>query len=152
MRGDRVIDSAAARIPLLRIHDAPQRADADARHACWKSVELQVRSADQPGRRSYGATAAKVDDPHEPPMISQCPWRGFILVAPCLISPARPRFVDACGLRHVRPVHFGVFAFVYWRTAAYMTSSIDSLLTGEVSIIAPDTPERLTGTNRQSIA
>src|SRR5229473_2359695 len=36
-----------------------------------------------------------------------------------------------------------LFAFVYWRTAAYMTSSIDSLLTGEVSIIAPDTPERL---------
>jgi signal transduction histidine kinase len=35
-----------------------------------------------------------------------------------------------------------LFGFVYWQTAAYMTSSIDRLLTGEVSLIAPDTPER----------
>src|SRR5882757_6207895 len=35
-----------------------------------------------------------------------------------------------------------LFGFVYWRTAAYMTSSIDRLLIGEVSLIAPDTPER----------
>ncbi len=35
-----------------------------------------------------------------------------------------------------------LFGFVYWQTAAYMTSTIDRLLAGEVSIIAPDTPER----------
>jgi signal transduction histidine kinase len=35
-----------------------------------------------------------------------------------------------------------LFGFVYWQTAAYMTSSIDRLLTGEVSLIAPGTPER----------
>src|SRR6202047_4936930 len=35
-----------------------------------------------------------------------------------------------------------LFGFVYWQTAAYMTSSFDRLLTGEVSLIAPDPPER----------
>jgi signal transduction histidine kinase len=35
-----------------------------------------------------------------------------------------------------------LFGFVYWQTDAYMTSSIDRLLTGEVSRIAPDAPER----------
>src|SRR5450432_3061662 len=35
-----------------------------------------------------------------------------------------------------------LFGFVYWQTAAYMTSSIDRLLTGEVRLIAPETPER----------
>jgi signal transduction histidine kinase len=35
-----------------------------------------------------------------------------------------------------------LFGFVYWQTAAYMTSSFDRLITGEVSLIAPDTPER----------
>jgi len=34
-----------------------------------------------------------------------------------------------------------LFGFVYWQTAAYMTSSFDRLITGEVSLIAPDTPE-----------
>jgi signal transduction histidine kinase len=35
-----------------------------------------------------------------------------------------------------------LFAFVYWQTAAYMTSSYDNLLTGETRLIAADTPER----------
>src|ERR1700686_4473033 len=36
----------------------------------------------------------------------------------------------------------GLFGFVYWQGAGYMMSSIHPLLTGEVSLIAPDTPER----------
>jgi signal transduction histidine kinase len=35
-----------------------------------------------------------------------------------------------------------LFGFVYWQTAAYMTSSIDSLLTGEVRLIAAEVPDR----------
>jgi signal transduction histidine kinase len=35
-----------------------------------------------------------------------------------------------------------LFGFVYWQTAAYMTSNIDSLLTGEVRLIAADAPAR----------
>src|ERR1700682_3155898 len=35
-----------------------------------------------------------------------------------------------------------LFGFVYWQTAAYMTSSVDRLITGGVSLIAPDTPDR----------
>jgi signal transduction histidine kinase len=35
-----------------------------------------------------------------------------------------------------------LFGFVYWETAAYMTSSFDDLITGELHIIAADTPER----------
>jgi signal transduction histidine kinase len=35
-----------------------------------------------------------------------------------------------------------LFAFVYWQTAAYMTSSYDNLLTGETRLIAADTPAR----------
>jgi signal transduction histidine kinase len=35
-----------------------------------------------------------------------------------------------------------LFGFVYWQTATYMRSSIDRLLTGEVGLIAPDTPQR----------
>src|ERR1700723_2356196 len=35
-----------------------------------------------------------------------------------------------------------LFAFSYWQTAAYMTSSYDNLLTGETHLIAADTPAR----------
>jgi signal transduction histidine kinase len=35
-----------------------------------------------------------------------------------------------------------LFAFVYWQTAAYMTSSFDTLITGELHIIATEPPER----------
>ena len=35
-----------------------------------------------------------------------------------------------------------LFGFVYWQTAAYMTSTFDNLIVGELSIIAADTPER----------
>jgi signal transduction histidine kinase len=35
-----------------------------------------------------------------------------------------------------------LFGFVYWQTAAYMTSSIDSLLVGEVMSVAPEAPAR----------
>jgi signal transduction histidine kinase len=35
-----------------------------------------------------------------------------------------------------------LFGFVYWQTAAYMTSTFDVLLTGELQIIAADSPER----------
>src|SRR5580658_7926719 len=35
-----------------------------------------------------------------------------------------------------------LFGFVYWRTAAYMTSTFDDLITGELRIIAAETPER----------
>ena len=35
-----------------------------------------------------------------------------------------------------------LFGFVYWQTAAYMTSSFDRLIIGEVSLIAAETPER----------
>src|ERR1019366_1666228 len=35
-----------------------------------------------------------------------------------------------------------LFGFVYWQTAAYMTSSFDNLHTGEVSLMASDTPAR----------
>jgi signal transduction histidine kinase len=35
-----------------------------------------------------------------------------------------------------------LFAFVYWQTAAYMTSSFDDLITGEMQIFAAETPER----------
>ena len=35
-----------------------------------------------------------------------------------------------------------LFGFVYWQTAAYMTSTFDDLITGELRIIAADTPER----------
>ena len=35
-----------------------------------------------------------------------------------------------------------LFGFVYWQTAAYMTSTFDDLLTGELRIIAADSPER----------
>jgi signal transduction histidine kinase len=35
-----------------------------------------------------------------------------------------------------------LFGFVYWQTAAYMTSTFDNLLTGELSIFAAETPER----------
>lgn len=35
-----------------------------------------------------------------------------------------------------------LFGFVYWQTAAYMTATFDELITGELRIIAADTPER----------
>jgi signal transduction histidine kinase len=35
-----------------------------------------------------------------------------------------------------------LFGFVYWQTATYMTSTFDALLTGELQIIAADSPER----------
>jgi signal transduction histidine kinase len=35
-----------------------------------------------------------------------------------------------------------LFGFVYWQTAAYMTSRIDALLTEELRVIAADAPER----------
>ena len=35
-----------------------------------------------------------------------------------------------------------LFGFVYWQTAAYMTSSFDRLIIGEVSLIAADTQQR----------
>jgi signal transduction histidine kinase len=35
-----------------------------------------------------------------------------------------------------------LFGFVYWQTAAYMTASLDSLLTGDVALIAADAPAR----------
>jgi signal transduction histidine kinase len=35
-----------------------------------------------------------------------------------------------------------LFGFVYWQTAAYMTSSFDALITGELHIIAGESPER----------
>jgi len=35
-----------------------------------------------------------------------------------------------------------LFGFVYWQAATYMRSSFDRLLTGEVGIIAPNTPQR----------
>jgi signal transduction histidine kinase len=35
-----------------------------------------------------------------------------------------------------------LFGFVYWQTAAYMTSTFDNLIVGELRIIAADTPER----------
>src|ERR1700733_6725930 len=35
-----------------------------------------------------------------------------------------------------------LFGFVYWQTAAYMTSTFDDLIIGELRIIAADTPER----------
>src|ERR1700687_3015073 len=35
-----------------------------------------------------------------------------------------------------------LFGFVYWQTAAYMTSKIDDLLTNELRVIAADAPER----------
>ena len=35
-----------------------------------------------------------------------------------------------------------LFGFVYWQMTAYMTSTIDVLLTGELSLITADTPDR----------
>src|SRR5207245_838589 len=35
-----------------------------------------------------------------------------------------------------------LFGFVYWQTAAYMTSRLDGLLTQELSVIAAAAPER----------
>jgi signal transduction histidine kinase len=35
-----------------------------------------------------------------------------------------------------------LFGFVYWQTAAYMTSSFDALITGELHIFAAEPPER----------
>jgi signal transduction histidine kinase len=35
-----------------------------------------------------------------------------------------------------------LFSFVYWQTAAYMTSSFDALITGELHIFAAEPPER----------
>jgi signal transduction histidine kinase len=35
-----------------------------------------------------------------------------------------------------------LFGFVYWQTAAYITSSFDALITGELHIIAAEPPER----------
>ena len=35
-----------------------------------------------------------------------------------------------------------LFSFVYWQTAAYLTSSFDALITGELHIIAAEPPER----------
>jgi signal transduction histidine kinase len=35
-----------------------------------------------------------------------------------------------------------LFGFVYWQTAAYMTATFDNLITGELHIIAADTPEK----------
>ncbi|HEY3795873.1 MAG TPA: ATP-binding protein [Bradyrhizobium sp.] len=35
-----------------------------------------------------------------------------------------------------------LFGFVYWQTAAYITSSFDALITGELHIIAGEPPER----------
>lgn len=35
-----------------------------------------------------------------------------------------------------------LFGFVYWQTAAYMTSTFDNLIVGELHIIAADTPQR----------
>jgi signal transduction histidine kinase len=35
-----------------------------------------------------------------------------------------------------------LFGFVYWQTAAYLTSSFDDLITGELHIIAAESPER----------
>jgi signal transduction histidine kinase len=35
-----------------------------------------------------------------------------------------------------------LFGFVYWQTAGYLTSAVDSLLTGEVKIIANETADR----------
>lgn len=37
---------------------------------------------------------------------------------------------------------FMLFGFVYWRTAAYLTSTTDALLVGELRLIASDAPER----------
>src|SRR5258708_7650833 len=37
---------------------------------------------------------------------------------------------------------FLLFGFVYWRTATYLTSSIDVLLAGELRLFASDAPER----------
>ena len=57
-RGERVHRFAAARIPPARIHDAAQRSVADPRDAARGSLELQVRSGDEPGGRSYGPRSA----------------------------------------------------------------------------------------------
>jgi signal transduction histidine kinase len=35
-----------------------------------------------------------------------------------------------------------LFGFIYWQTAAYLTSSFDALITGELRIIAAESPER----------
>jgi len=35
-----------------------------------------------------------------------------------------------------------LFGFVYWQTAAYITSSFDALITGELRIFAAEPPER----------
>jgi signal transduction histidine kinase len=35
-----------------------------------------------------------------------------------------------------------LFGFVYWQTAAYMTSTFDDLITGELRVLAADTPEQ----------
>src|ERR1700690_1149013 len=35
-----------------------------------------------------------------------------------------------------------LFGFVYWQTAAYLTSSFDALITGELQIFAAEPPER----------
>jgi signal transduction histidine kinase len=35
-----------------------------------------------------------------------------------------------------------LFGFVYWQTAAYLTSSFDALITGELHIITAESPER----------
>jgi signal transduction histidine kinase len=35
-----------------------------------------------------------------------------------------------------------LFGFVYWQTAAYLTSTFDDLITGELRIITAETPER----------
>jgi signal transduction histidine kinase len=35
-----------------------------------------------------------------------------------------------------------LFGFVYWQTAAYLTSSFDALITGELKIIAAESPQR----------
>jgi signal transduction histidine kinase len=35
-----------------------------------------------------------------------------------------------------------LFGFVYWQTATYMTSTFDDLITGELRILAADTPEQ----------
>jgi len=53
-RGDR---SAAAGVSAARIYDAAQRPVADASHAAGGSLELQVRSGDESGRRAYGPVA-----------------------------------------------------------------------------------------------
>jgi signal transduction histidine kinase len=68
-------------------------------------------------------------------------WVSFSVRLPDFVRTTTFRWTLAVAAAFVLST-VTLFGFVYWQTAAYMTSTFDALITGELRIIAADTPER----------